>query len=124
MCILSALALGVSAISTKEKTTISLWYTWWILGGVVVPIAAHTQPWLRHLSFNFNLDQIAIAVFRLGEDLKIAQDNVPILGPMLSNIRPDTMAALTSPAIGGALVALLIMTGLAAVVVGKRVKPE
>jgi hypothetical protein len=34
------------------------------------------------------------------------------------------MAALTSPAIGGALVALLLMTGLAAVVVGKRVKPE
>ena len=124
MCILSALVLGVSAISTKEKTTISLWYTWWILGGVVVPIAAHTQPWLRHLSFNFNLDQIALAVFRLGDDLKIAQDNVPILGPMLSKIRPDTMTALTSPAIGGALVALLLMTGLAAMVVGKRVKPE
>src|ERR1039457_3377440 len=70
MCILSALVLGVSAISTKEKSTISLWYTWWILGGGVVPIAAHTQPWLRHLSFNFNLDQIALAVFRLGDDLK------------------------------------------------------
>jgi hypothetical protein len=124
MCILSVLALGVSAVSPKEKTTIGLWYTAWILGGVVVPIATQTQPWLRHLSFNFNIDQIALGVFQLGDDLKIAQDNLPIFGSMLSNIRPDTMAALTAPATGGSVVALLLMAALAALVVRKRVKPE
>ncbi|HWW02380.1 MAG TPA: hypothetical protein VNZ64_21965 [Candidatus Acidoferrum sp.] len=124
MCILSVLALGVSATSLKEKSTAAFWFMWWIVGGVIAPIATHTKPWLRHVSFNFNLDQIALAVFRLGDDLKIAQDNVPIFGEMLRNIRPDTMAALNTPAIGGALLGLLAMGVLAATVVGKRVKPE
>ena len=91
---------------------------------MVAPIAAHTQPWLRHLSFNFNLDQIALAVFRLGDDLKIAQDNIPIFGSMLRNIRAETMAALNTPPIWGALLGLLLMAGLAAIIVAKRVKPE
>jgi hypothetical protein len=108
----------------KEKSTAAFWFMWWIVGGVVAPIAMHTKPWLRHVSFNFNLDQIALAVFRLGDDLKIAQDNVPIFGEMLRNIRPDTMAALNNPALGGAVVGLLAMSILAATVVGKRVKPE
>jgi ABC-2 type transport system permease protein len=124
MCILSLLALGVSAISSKEKSTAAFWFMWWIVGGVVGPIAAHTKPWLRHVSFNFNLDQLALGVFQLGDDLKIAQDNIPVFGSMLRNIRPDTIAALTHPALWGALLALLVMGLLAAVVLGKRVKPE
>lgn len=121
---LSVLALGVSAISTKEKSTAALWFFWWILGGVVVPIAAHTKPWLRHASFNFNLDQLALAVFRLGDDLKIAQDNIPIFGMMLRSIPRQTMAALNSPPVWGAALGLLLMAGLAALVVAKKVKPE
>src|SRR6185436_5792145 len=86
MSILSLLALGVSSISSKEKSTPILWIVWWVCGGVIGPIAMHTQPWLRHLSFNYNLDQIALAVFRLGSDLKTAQDNIPIFGSMLREI--------------------------------------
>jgi len=82
------------------------------------------KPWLRHVSFNYNLDQIALAVFRLGDDLKIAQDNIPIFGTMLRNIRPETMTALNSPPIGGAMVGLLLMAIVAAFIVSKRVKPE
>ena len=48
----------------------------------------HTRPWLRHLSFNFNLNQIALAVFRVGDNLKTAQDNIPVLGELLRNIQP------------------------------------
>lgn len=124
LCLLSLLALGVSAISTKEKSATALWFTWWIVGGVIAPIAAHTKPWLQHASFNFNLDQIALAVFRLGDDLKTAQDNIPMFGLMLREVRPDTMGALNSPPIWGALLGLLLMAALAAVVVAKRVKPE
>jgi ABC-2 type transport system permease protein len=124
MSILSLLALGVSAISTKEKATPAYWYLWWIVGGVIGPIAVQTRPWLQHLSFNYNLDQIALAVFRLASDLKIAQDNVPILGEMLRNIKPQTMAALNTPALGGATLALLLMLGLAAGTITRRVKPE
>jgi ABC-2 type transport system permease protein len=124
MTILSVLALGVSAMSTKEKATPGFWFMWWIIGGVIAPIASHTRPWLRHLSFSYNLDQIALAVFRPAQDLKTAQDNIPLLGDLLRNIRPDTMAALTSPAIWGALLALVLMLGLAAFIIGRRVKPE
>jgi hypothetical protein len=124
MGILSVLALGVSAISVKEKSTVAFWFIWWILGGVLAPIALQTKPWLRHLSFNYNLDQIALAVFRIGDDIKAAQDSIPILGDMLRQISARTVAALSTPALGGALLALLVMLSLAAWVIGKRVKPE
>jgi hypothetical protein len=124
MCILSLLALGVSASSSKEKSTPAFWFTWWILGGVIAPIATHTQPWLRHLSFNYDLDQLALAVFRLGDDLKLAQDNIPIFGTMLRNIRPETLTAINSPPVVGALLGLLCMGALAGVLLRNRVKPE
>ena len=73
---------------------------WWILGGVIQPIAAHTKPWLRHLSFNYNLQQIGLASFRLGDDFKTAQDNIPILGEMLAQYPPQTMDALNHPRLG------------------------
>ncbi len=124
MCLLSLLAVGVSAISSKEKSTPAFWFMWWIMGGAIAPIATHTQPWLRHLSFNYNLDQVALAVFRLGDDLKIAQDNIPVFGLMLRNLPPETMTALNSPPLGGSLLALFCMALAAAVLLRNRVKPE
>jgi hypothetical protein len=124
LSILSLLALGVSAVSSKEKATPAFWFMWWIVGGVIAPIARQTQPWLQHTSFNFNLDQIAIATFRIGDDIKVVQDNIPVLGDMLRGIRPQAMAALNSPAIWGAITAVLLMGGVAALLLHKRVKPE
>jgi ABC-2 type transport system permease protein len=125
MTILSLIALGVSAISTKGLSTTAIWYIWWIVGSVVASIAIHTQqPWLQHLSFYYNLDQIALAVFRPGDDITTAQDSIPILGDMLRNIRPQTMSALNTPTIWGAVLWSLLMLGLAALVIRKRVKPE
>ena len=124
MTLLSLLALGVSAISSKEKSTTALWYIWWIVGGVVAPIAEHTQPWLQHLSFNYNLNQIALAIFQPGQDITTAQENIPMLGEMLRNIPANTMSALSSPTTWGAVGWSLLMVGLAAIVLHKRVKPE
>jgi ABC-2 type transport system permease protein len=124
MVVLSLLAMGVSAISSKEKSTPAFWFMWWIIGGVITPIAKQTQPWLRHLSFNFNLEQLALAIFRPGADLKTAQDNIPVLGNMLQTIRPQTMSAINAPAIWGSLAALALMLALALVIINKRVKPE
>ncbi len=124
MTVLSLLALGVSAISSKEKSTAAVWFMWWIFGGVLAPIAVQTQPWLRHLSFNFDLDQLALAVFRPANDLTIAQTNIPILGDMLRGVRPETLASLATPELAGALLALLIMLGLAGFLIRNRVRPE
>jgi hypothetical protein len=123
MSILSLLSLGVSATSLKEKSTTALWFTWWIIGGVLSPIAARTQPWLRHLNFSYDLRQFALAVFKLGEDVKIAQDKIPILGAMLK-IRAETREAIESPAPWTALLTLLLMGLVAALILRWRVKPE
>jgi hypothetical protein len=124
MSFLSLLALGVSSISSKEKSTPGIWITWWIIGGIIAPIATQTLPWLRHLSFNYDLEQIAIGVFRIGDDIKTAQDNIPVLGELLRGIRADTIAALNSPTMSGAIFAMIVMGGAAAWVIAKRVKPE
>lgn len=124
MSVVSLLALGMSSVSTKEKLTPAFWYMWWIFGGVITPIAAHTQPWLRHLSFNYNLDEISTAIFSPANDIKIAQDNIPLLGDMLRNFKPETMEALAAPAFKGAIVALLLMVLLSALIIRRRVKPE
>ena len=121
---LSVLALGISACSVKEKSTVAIWMMWWVLGGVVTPIATHTQPWLRHVSFNYNLQQIALAIFGPGTDLKVAQDTIPLLSTMMSNVHPETMEALNAPTIWGAVVAMILMLGGAAYVIWQRVKPE
>jgi hypothetical protein len=126
MAVLSLLALGVSSIGMKEKSTTAVWFMWWILGGVIGPIALHTkQPWLRHLSFNFDLDQIALATFRVGDNLRTAEASIPILGQMLEdNNRSRIVAALDTPVLSGTWLALIVMLAVAAWIVHKRVKPE
>ncbi|HEY3914503.1 MAG TPA: hypothetical protein VGN61_08460 [Verrucomicrobiae bacterium] len=125
MVILSALALGVSSISSREKATPAVWFMWWIIGGVIQPIALHTRPWLRHLSFSYDLRQIGLSTFHLGSDLKTAQDSIPIFGNMLRGMfSADTRQALDNPTLAAALVALAAMLAIGAWIVQTRVKPE
>jgi hypothetical protein len=123
MAVLSVLALGVSACSPREKSTTAFWFMWWILGAFIVPIALHTQPWLRHLGFGFNLNQIALHTFRAGENIKKAVDAIPILGPLLQP-RQAAVDALATPHLAQTILALLVMLALAAWIIHKRVKPE
>ena len=123
MAVLSLLALGVSALSSKEKATPFFWFLWWIFGWIVTPIAEHTEPWLRYLGFGFNLHQIELHTFRVGEKIQNMTDSIPILGGIL-HMRETTRAALQTPHIAGTCVALLVMLGLAAWIVHQRVKPE
>ena len=124
MTLLSLLALGVSAISSKEKSTTALWYVWWIVGGVIGPIAAQTLPWLRHISFNYNLDQVALALFRLGDDIERVRANIPVFGGMLRNVRMATLEALSAPAITGAVLWSLAMVALSVILIRNKAKPE
>ena len=124
MVVLSLLALGVSAVSSREKSTPALWFTWWVLGMAVEPIALHTLPWLRHVSFGYDLRQIGLAVFHLGRELKTAQDSIPIFGQMLQGVPPDVRAAVDNPRLGGAVVGLALMLLAAGLIVKKRVVTE
>jgi ABC-type transport system involved in multi-copper enzyme maturation permease subunit len=124
MCVLSGLALGVSAISSKEKTAVAMWVAWWIVDYVLVGIARETKPWLKHLSFKHNLDELALAVFRLHDDVKLAQENIPVLGDLLRKVKPATLDALQHPATTASVLALSIMLGLAVLILVRRLKPE
>jgi hypothetical protein len=124
MTVVSLLSLGMSSVSTKEKLTPAFWYMWWAIGFAITNIAVHTQPWLMHLSFNYNLEQISKAIFSPATDVKIAQDNIPLLGDMLRNIKPEDMERFAAPALNGATVATVVMLLIAALIIRKRVKPE
>jgi ABC-2 type transport system permease protein len=125
MSVLSLLALGVSSLSIKEKATPALWFSWWILGGVIGPIAMHTQPWLRHISFNFNLNQLVFSIFQPGVELQLMKDNIPVFGYLLDQtVRSTTLKALTNPTTMGAAVSLFIMIALAVVLLRKKVKTQ
>jgi hypothetical protein len=124
MIVLSLLALGVSAVSSREKSTPALWFSWWVLGLAIQPIALQTLRWLRHVSFGYNLRQLALGVFHLGRELQTAQDSIPVFGGMLSNVSPGTRAALNNPTLFGSVVGLAVMLLAAALIVKKRVVPE
>jgi hypothetical protein len=124
MVILSVLAVGVSAMASGEKTTIAFWMVWWIAGYALAAIAKETRPWLKHLSFKHNLDDLALSSFRLHDEIGLMQENIPVLGDLLKNVPPATIEALAHPATAGSLVALGFMLSIAAVIVARRVKPE
>lgn len=124
MIVLGLLALGISAISSKEKTAVGIWVAWWILGYVLVGISRETKPWLKHLSFNHNLQELELAIFRLHNDITLAQENIPVLGNMLKNIKPATIEALRHPALTGSLLALTVMMAAAVIILVRKVKPE
>ena len=124
MVVLSCLALGVSAVSPQEKTSVALWVAWCIVGFVLVRIARETKPWLKHLSITHNLDQLARAIFRLQDDVQLAQDNIPLLGDLLKNVKPATLEAMRHPATTGSVVALMLMLAGAVLILARKLKPE
>jgi ABC-2 type transport system permease protein len=124
MVILSALGLGVSAMAQREKSVVGIWLLLWLAASSVANIPHQSHSWLKHCSFAYNLDQIQYAVFRLPNDLKLAQDNIPLLGGLLREIQRNTFSAWEHPELSGALIASAIMIGLAALIIAWRVKPE
>ncbi len=127
--VLSAMALGVSAISGREKVTVTAWLGLWLLGRVFTSVSREVLDspalrWLQHLSTTFNLGEINSAIFRLRDDLKLAEDNIPMFGNLLRGVTRQTMATVENPEFWGGFVGLAVMASLAAIVVAWRVKPE
>ncbi|MBL6765688.1 MAG: hypothetical protein ISQ14_12105 [Verrucomicrobiae bacterium] len=125
MVVLSVLALGISATSTKEKTTGSTWIGLWLLGNAFIPLGQNTKPWLKHLSFSFDLNQLALHFFQLRRDVDAAAEQIPIIGSMLERAsRRGAPGFMNDAELPGALIALAVMLLLAIVILVKRVKPE
>ncbi len=124
MVVLSLLALAVSAISSKEKWAVIAWVAIWLMTQAFIPISRQTKPWLKHASFVFDFDQLSLAIFRLKDDLALARDHIPVLGQLLRGFERRNVWIFQDVEIGGALLALGIMVGVAVVILYRRVKPE
>lgn len=122
MVVLGILGLGVSASSGRARSTVSMWIALWLLGNGLVPIALQTKPWLKFLSFKFNLDQIALAIFKLKNDLTVLQDNLPFLRDMME--RRIDQAGWQEPDIGGAILGLAVMLSIALVILLRKARPQ
>lgn len=124
IAILSVLALGVSAMSRREKGAVSIWIGLWLAGKAFIPMAEHGRSWLKHLSISFDLDQLSLAIFRLGHDVNLVQDNIPIFGNLLRGISEQTIRKLNEPNLAGAVAALFLMLAIAAAILVLTVRPK
>ncbi len=125
MTILSLVALGISAISSKEKSTGAAWILIWLFGNAFIPIGRNTAAWLQNLSISHNIDQLALYFFKLRQDLFSAADAIPMLGQVFDRMgRRLEPLFMREAELGGAAVALGVMVLTAAVIVWRRVKPE
>ncbi|HNQ90226.1 MAG TPA: hypothetical protein PKM73_16540 [Verrucomicrobiota bacterium] len=124
MLFLTVLGLGVSAVSPREKATVGLFVALWLVGNAFVPLGALSQPWLKHLSFQYNLSQAALAIFQPDRDLATARDQVPVLGDMLrrSRRRPDSPWLERSPQ--KPWPALIAFAAVATTIFQRRTRPE
>lgn len=125
MCVIGLLAMGVSSLSPNTRTTSGAWVAMWLLGNAMVPLAFGTKAWLKYFSFTYDLRQIARAIFHLKTDLEMAQDQIPMLTMLLPRGRGRQIdSVFESPHLTGALIALIIMTVLAIVVIKRKAKAE
>lgn len=122
--LLSVLALGVSALSHQENTTVGIWVAWWVVGYVLTGIAEQTKPWLKHLSFQHSLGELELGIFHIYDDILLARENIPVLGDLLRNVQPETLEAFRDPAVFGASAALAGLAVLAVFIVARRIKPQ
>ena len=131
--ILSVIGLGVSAISKRPGFAFGFWLILWAAPAMfLIQISVHTKEWLKYLSFSYDIKVLARKVFALHHELTLAEDNVPLLGDLIKDVRSDEgfnafePAALfwQAPQAGSAMLALMIMVAVALVILWWRVKPE
>lgn len=119
---LSAIALGVSAVSRTSRTTTILWLALWlVLGSVVKPPGA--PMWLRRASFSQNLTEVRQGVFRLDAALSAAE-GLPLIDPSFSSNMKSAAAKFTPADYSGAVASLGVFVVLSSFVFLRRMRPE
>jgi hypothetical protein len=114
----------VSAVSSREKATVGLYVVLWLVGNTLVPLGAMTRPWLQQLSFQYDLQQFALQIFKPENDLTIARENIPILGNLLGGMTRRDLSPWQRRDTQTTWPALAAFATLAAGVVIVRTKPE
>ena len=113
---LSLLAMGVSALSQREKATTVIWLVLWILGHFLAKSQGEDHPWLAYLSFTHILDQWAIQLFNPSAHVSQLMENLPILGSYQLSPKDGcvSLPLRVPPRVGAA-----IMVGMSAIILAK-----
>ena len=120
---LSAVALGVSAMSRTSRTTIILWLgLWLILGAVAKPPEAPT--WLKRASFVENLHEARQGILRLDVALIEAAETLPLADQRLARNLGRAGSKASPDDLNGALASLGVFVVLSSFVFLRRLRPE
>jgi hypothetical protein len=121
---LALLGLGVSALSSKEKSAVGLWLILWLVGNTLVPIGEKTSPWLQFLSFRHDLQQLSVGIYQPSQDLERLQKEIPMFGEMLRQAANRRPRPRSEPRVGPACLGLGLMGIGAALLLNARTKTE
>lgn len=124
MIVLSFIGMGISAVSSNSKITISVWLAVWLLGNAFYGLSRATQPWLKYLSFRYNLDQLALAIFNLRGNVNLVKDNIPLMGDGLNQMEERHMLDWMDPSTTGAIIGLTLMVIGAGIIISRKVSTE
>ena len=125
MLALSVIALGISAMSSNEKSIGTVWALLWFVGGAFAPLAKNLdRPSLQYISLSLDMKQWCRWVFDLEKDLDLLEKNAQGFGETLSKAVIGTNPNWLSSDITGALIGVGVFTAIAAYIIWSRVKPE
>jgi hypothetical protein len=120
---LSAITLGVSALSRTSRNTTIIWIGLWIILGALA-IEPRGPLWLRRASFSRDLSEVRAEVFRVDSAFADAAEKLPLFDQrFISDLRRAGNRA-TANDFTGALVSLGVMGALSSVVFFRKFRPE
>jgi ABC-2 type transport system permease protein len=123
LVVLSALALGVSALNRSSRPTIILWIVLWIVAGTMAKFP-RAPDWLRRASFTHDLSEVRQTVFKLDLALSDAGTRLPLINQNLAESLTRQGASATPHDFQGALIALAVFIVLSSAVFLRRLRPE
>jgi ABC-2 type transport system permease protein len=123
LVVLSALALGVSALNRSSRAAIILWIALWIVAGTMA-LFPPAPNWMRRASYTHDLSEVRQTVFRLDAALASAATELPLVNQNLAESLTQKSANAQPKDFQGAMIALAIFVGLSSAVFLRRLRPE
>lgn len=120
---LSAIALGVSALARSGRTTIVVWLGLWLVAGFIANVP-HMPSWIRHASFSHDLAELRSKVLRVDEALTEAGEDLPLTSRAFADALTRAGERAAADEVTGSAVGLALLSGLSALVLFRRLKPE
>ena len=120
---LSAIALGVSALSTKGRNTQLAWLALWLLPGVLT-MTAPNSDWLRRASFKRNLDQARLGLFQSQSVYTTVADKLALLNQDTRTALRDMGQDARAQDFRGALLSLTALSAASFLVLLRKLRTE